>query len=52
MSQEEFENSSPWEFAAKVDGWNKAQGSDDDNPPAMTPEEFDEILKRKGYSVH
>lgn len=41
----------PWQFAACVEGWNKAQGGND-KPPGMSPDRFDQILKQKGYSVH
>lgn len=41
----------PWQFAAAVDGWNKAQGGDD-KPTPMSNDRFDSILKSKGYSVH
>lgn len=34
---------SVWEFAACVDGWNKAHGDNKPEPP--TEEEFDEILR-------
>lgn len=45
MSMDDFWNCSPFEFAAAVDGWNRAQGGDD-RPAPMTPERFDELLSR------
>jgi hypothetical protein len=51
MSMEDFWDSTPWQFAAAVEGWNKAQGGED-KPPPMSPERFDQILKERGYSVH
>ena len=41
----------PWQFAAAVNGWNKAQ-SGGEKSPGMSSERFDQILKSKGYSVH
>lgn len=34
-----------WQFALAVDGWNKAHGGDDE-PPAMTGEEYDALIEK------
>lgn len=36
---------SPWEFAAAVNGWSKANGGDS-KPPAPTDEEHDELMAK------
>jgi hypothetical protein len=36
-----------WEFAAAVDGWNRAQGGD--ATPGMSVERYDELLQKHGY---
>ena len=35
-----------WELAACVDGYNKAHGGDDDEPPEMSGAEFDAMVAR------
>lgn len=37
-----------WQFAAAVDGWNRAQSGGADKPEPMTSAEFDELLKKNG----
>ena len=33
-----------WELAAALDGWQRCHGADDQRPPTMTPERYDEII--------
>jgi hypothetical protein len=40
-----------WELAACVDGFNKANGSDD-HPQPMSGEEFDEAVANLNWTVH
>jgi hypothetical protein len=47
MSMTDFWNCSLWEFAAAVEGWNKAQGGGAPDP--MSIDRYDEILKERGY---
>lgn len=53
MSVQEMNEHSLWEFAAAVDGFNRAQGGEEPLPE-MTNEEFDAILERNAWiaTVH
>lgn len=35
-----------WQFAAAVDGWNRAQKGGGEKPDAMSDGEFDELLRQ------
>lgn len=49
MSLEEFWRCTPWQFAAAVTGWNKAQGGEDmPEPPGDAA--FDAMLREHGES--
>lgn len=47
MSLADFWDCSLWEFAAAVDGWNRAQGGD--QPEPMSPERYEALLEKHGY---
>lgn len=47
MTQEEFWWSTPWQFAAAVNGWNKSQGGGD-KPPPMSDATYEALLAEIG----
>lgn len=49
MSLSDFWNCSLWQFAAAMEGWNRAQ-SGGDKPERMTAETYDELKKKYGYA--
>lgn len=48
MALSEFWACSLWEFSCAVDGYNRAQGGDDQQD-GMSGARFDEILAARGY---
>ena len=43
----DFWNSTPWEFAAAVEGYNRHQNGGEDKPGPMTPDRFDQLVKAR-----
>ena len=51
MSLSDFWECSLWEFSAAVDGWNKAQGGDEDAPEVSDDamQGYEKLLQDRGY---